>query len=267
MTSAQLLTGALLGVAVASLAYLARTLSVAGAVTAAVVGTLVFGFGGPVAAILLLLFFISSSALTRVGGRRKDAFADVFAKGGRRDPGQVLANGGVAAIASTCYGLSAQGIWMVTLAGALAAVNADTWATELGILLGRRPRLITTGVRVEPGTSGGVTAQGVAAALAGAALIAAAGGALLRDWRLGAAAAVGGLAGALGDSLLGATLQGIYFCPACGKETERHPMHTCGTETVLRRGRPWLGNDLVNLSASLIGAVVAVVVWWVLLRP
>ena len=35
-----------------------------------------------------------------------------------------------------------------------------------------------------------------------------------------------GFGGSLVDSLLGATVQVIYTCPACGKETERHPLHS-----------------------------------------
>ena len=39
-----------------------------------------------------------------------------------------------------------------------------------------------------------------------------------------------GLLGALFDSLLGATVQAIYYCPACEKETERHLIHLCNVE-------------------------------------
>jgi uncharacterized membrane protein len=77
------------------------------------------------------------------------------------------------------------------------------------------------------------------------------------------AATAGGLAGSLFDSLLGATLQAIYWCDACQKETERE-VHRCGTDTRLLRGWSWLGNDLVNFLASIMGALVAAGIGWVL---
>ncbi len=66
-----------------------------------------------------------------------------------------------------------------------------------------------------------------------------------------------GLVGSLVNSLLGATLQAIYYCPACARETERHPLHTCGTPTTLLRGLPWLGNDGVNLVCAVTGSLIA----------
>jgi uncharacterized membrane protein len=70
-----------------------------------------------------------------------------------------------------------------------------------------------------------------------------------------------GLVGSLLDSILGATIQGIYRCPQCDKETERHPVHLCGSETTLIRGWRWLNNDLVNFIASVSGALTALGVW------
>jgi uncharacterized membrane protein len=58
------------------------------------------------------------------------------------------------------------------------------------------------------------------------------------------------LLGSLFDSFLGATVQAIYFCPTCDKETERHPVHTCGTPTAMIRGWEWLNNDWVNFGCS-----------------
>jgi uncharacterized membrane protein len=78
-------------------------------------------------------------------------------------------------------------------------------------------------------------------------------------WLLLAGATLGGVGGSLVDSLLGATVQAIYRCPRCEKETERYPRHTCGAETVPLRGWRWLNNDWVNTLASLAGALVAAI--------
>lgn len=270
----RLLLGLIFSASIGGLAYRSAALSRSGVAGAVVVGTSIFGFGGWVWGATLIAFFVSSSALSRFGARRKQGLADTFAKSSRRDAGQALANGGLAAllaVAASLAGRSAPIFPFLALAfyGALAAVNADTWATELGVLAQQSPRLITTGRPVPTGASGGVTRQGILAALAGGAFIGLAafilvqgaarvttGAWLLRDWVLIPVTAISGLAGALLDSVLGATGQMIYFCDTCGKETER-PVHRCGQKTRPLRGWPWLNNDGVNFGASLAGAVVA----------
>jgi uncharacterized protein (TIGR00297 family) len=283
---AKLLAGTLLAAIIALAAWRAGSLDRQGALAAAALGAAVFGLGGLGWAILLLGFFLSSSVLSRLFKRRKAGLEDTFAKGTRRDAGQVAANGGIAGLFVLLHALQPGAAWAwVAFAGALAAANSDTWATELGVLSRAAPRRITTGETVERGTSGGVTALGSLAATSGALLIG-----LLAvlfwqgrvaelpagapGWLAGlltgpspaltpylAAAWIGvltlaGLAGSLLDSLLGATLQAIYFCPACRKETERYPRHRCGSVTQKIRGWPWLNNDWVNALCTLAGALV-----------
>jgi uncharacterized membrane protein len=147
----------------------------------------------------------------------------------------------------------------LAFAASLAAVTADTWATELGVLSPSLPRLITSWKPVERGTSGAISLYGTMAAAVGAAFIAILGallGPVGRGWASLEIIIIAGLLGALFDSFLGATVQAIYRCPQCDKETERHPLHTCGTETVQIHGWSWLNNDMVNLGCALVGAVV-----------
>jgi uncharacterized protein (TIGR00297 family) len=259
----QLFLGFILSALIGFLAWRAKALTPSGASAAALTGGLIFGLGGLSWAILLLAFFVSSSGLSRAFARRKAAMNEKFAKGSQRDLGQVLANGGLGAILSLVHGLFPDQAWpWIAFAGAMAAVNADTWATELGVLSVSPPRLITNGKVVEQGTSGGISLLGTFAALGGAALIGgcaalAAGGSPAHIGII----ALGGLVGSLFDSLLGATIQAIYFCPACQKETERHPIHTCGAPTAQRRGWTWMDNDWVNFACSLAGAAVALGLW------
>src|SRR3990172_3647035 len=261
MTPAGIAFGFVLAAAVAALAFHLGSLTRGGAAAATIVGGLTFGAGGPLPGALLMLFFISSSMLSRLGQRRKGGLAAQFEKGGRRDQGQVLANGAVAAPLALVYGITQEPVMLAALAGALASANADTWATEIGVLSRRRPRLVTTGQAVDPGTSGAVSTEGMVAAAAGAGLIGIAAGvgtgsAVMAVLTLGA-----GVIGAAADSVLGATVQAIYFCPTCRKRTERHPLHGCGSATSRVRGWPWLRNDGVNLAASLVGACVAAGLW------
>jgi len=261
----QILIGFMLGGLVGFGAYQAGALTRSGAWAAVLTGGLIFGLGGLPWAVLLLTFFISSSVLSRAFAGRKETLSEKFSKGSRRDYGQVLANGGLGALLAIGLVLIPELGWQwVAFAGAMAAVNADTWATELGVLSASRPRLITNGKVVERGTSGGVTLTGYLAALGGAVLIGLAAALFTPGaawWGFVGLIALAGLAGSTLDSLLGATVQAIYYCPNCQKETESHPVHQCGKNTAQVRGLRWLNNDMVNLLCSLMGALVAVVVW------
>jgi uncharacterized protein (TIGR00297 family) len=260
-----------LAAAIGYAGYRARALTRGGALAACVVGGTIFGFGGLGWAALLVLFFASSSALSFVAANhpRKRRAAEQFDKGSTRDPVQVLANGGIPALAALLYGFGAPpgpALWFAAFVGALAAATADTWATEIGVLNPTPPRLLTTGRPAEPGTSGAVTLLGTSAALAGGLLIglAAAGIAAFPNTGLPAipfttiilAGLLGGGAGMLADSLLGATLQAAYHCPACDAATESR-IHRCGTPTTLVRGLAFVTNDVVNVAGALTGAVIA----------
>ncbi len=200
-----------------------KWLTAGGAAAAlAVGGATVLGTGWR-GLLLLLAFLVSGSLLTRGGGRRNAR--------------QVLANGGVAAVAALL------GSWPA-FAGAVAAAAADTWATEIGEHSPTPPRLITSGAPVPLGANGGVTLLGTAGGVAGAAVIAGLTYALAprgtapgltHPGGFAVVVAVAGVLGMLFDSLLGATVQGP--------------------------GDKWLDNDAVNLAMTIAGAGLAAAGW------
>jgi uncharacterized protein (TIGR00297 family) len=239
-------------------AFLARqvgALSTSGALAGTVVGAIALAAGWSWG-ILLVAHFISASALSKLGEKRKaKRIGAVIEKGDRRDAKQVLANGGVYALAAIAYMLTRTHAWYAIGIGALANSAADTWATEIGTLAGRNPRSIVSGEPVPAGTSGGVSRMGTIASFGGALFIAA--GASIARWPVSFTAVVlGGLAGAMADSLLGATLQTRRWCDVCAKPTER-PVHSCGNRTRRTGGLRGFDNDAVNAVSSGIGALVA----------
>ena len=261
----QLLLGFGLAAVISILGGMAKSLSRSGMLAAFFVGGLVFGFGGLPWAILLLTFFISSSVLSKMFSKQKKDMVEKFAKSSRRDWAQVFANGGVAAFLALTNVLFPGELWpWLAFAGAMATVNADTWATELGILNPSPPRMITTGKRVPPGTSGGISLVGTSATLAGGAVIG------LVAWffppiqpilPLVGSISLAGLIGSLVDSFLGATVQAIYYDPNRQKETEKQVFNEDGSPAAPLRGIEWINNDMVNFAASLSGAVAAAWLW------
>ena len=277
ITTINFIIGMTAGVGIAYLAHRAQALNLSGGIAAGILGTVVFGLGGLGWALVLLTFFISSSLLSRFFKAKKAAAGKEFAKGSNRDAGQVAANGVVAGILTLVFVIlhhrfavnpNLSFLW-VGFAASLAGANADTWATELGILNPRQPVLLTTFRRVPQGTSGGVSLVGSLAALSGSALVGLVAilvGGLgwapalsIPAWALFVIIAVAGFLGSFFDSFLGATLQAVYHCPTCEKETEKHPLHTCGTETVQARGLHWLTNDWVNAACTLSAALVGMI--------
>lgn len=250
--------GLLLASAIALAGHRGRALAPSGAAASVVVGTLCVAAGWTWAA-MLIAFFATSSVLTRTGSRRKRSAEGIVAKGGARDAVQVLANGGVFTAAALLSLFPGFPEWQAVGAGALAAAAADTWATEIGMLSQRAPVSILDFRRLPAGTSGGITALGTAAGLAGASFIALT--AWAGGWPLMAALGgfAGGAAGMTADSLLGATVQARRRCPHCSAATERS-VHDCGNATELAGGWGWLDNDAVNLAATLTGAIIAMVV-------
>jgi uncharacterized protein (TIGR00297 family) len=265
----QLTLGLFLALATAFISFKLKFLNPGGAVATFLLATLIFGVGGWTWAVPILVFFVSSSLLSKIGRPYKKRFDLVFEKSGTRDVGQVMANGGVAGILVLLYGLFPNPLWFALYLGAIAAVNADTWATELGTFSKSAPILITKFTRVPAGTSGAVSLLGLSASLGGSLVIACSGvfSSLILDgyvkwagifWSVTAA----GFLAAMADSILGATVQAQYRCPVCGKITEKRS-HCGDKPTVLASGIKWINNDRVNGICALVGAgAVWILVWF-----
>ncbi|MBI5167652.1 MAG: DUF92 domain-containing protein [candidate division NC10 bacterium] len=264
MEIGQLFLGLVLSAMVALGGYLLGVLSLSGGGGAIVLGTLAFGLGSWTWGLPLAGLFLSGSLLTHYRQKGKGGVSAYFAKDGPRDLGQTLANGGVGGFFAVLYILHSHPLLFYGFLGALTASAADTWATELGLLSSNWPRLLTTGAKVPPGTSGAISSWGLVGALLGSLFIGMTTFPGLRIERgslswyralsLLSISMVSGLVGTFLDSLLGATLQGVYWCPRCRHETERK-VHLCGQATQPARGYPWFNNDLVNLAGSLMGGL------------
>lgn len=247
--------GAVVATVIALLAYKARTLTRTGAIAAFLTGAICVAAGWSWG-ILLLGLFVTASILSRIGASRKEELlGPVVEKTGARDAWQVAANGSVYATAAAGVICCGGSHWYALGIGALAASTADTWSTEIGTLGDGTPRLIASGKIVPTGTSGGITLAGNAGAVVGAAAAALA--AIAFGWPVSFFAAfAGGIAGAFGDSLLGATIQSKRWCEDCRLATERK-IHTCGAPTLPAGGWSWLDNDGVNFVSTIIGGLVA----------
>ncbi len=184
----------------------------------------------PVLAVSFLAF-----AATRAGRKKKERLGTAEPRRGR-SASQVAANLGFAALVATepVKILLLNSRWLPRAAhlgalllalplAALAEAAADTVSSEIGQVLGGRPRMMTTAQVVDPGTDGAVSVAGTLAGLVAAAIVAGAGSWALRgSWILFTLSCAGAVFGLLFDSLLGATLE--------------------------KRG--WLNNDAVNFLST-----------------
>lgn len=206
--------------------------------------------------------------------------------GGQRDWVQVLCNGGVATasaeiyIREVGYGEHALNLWakycepfataffVLFVVSSLACCCGDTWASEIGSVVGGTPRLITTWRRVPKGTNGGVTLIGTLCSIAGGLVVGIAywiaetvfvfvsgdSGNIISPWLQYPYAIIGaasGLFGSLVDSILGATVQYSGYSEKLDKV-----VNSPGEGVKHISGLNILDNHSVNFLSSLITALV-----------
>ena len=164
--------------------YFLRSVNFSGALGGWFLGaTLILGAGWPMY-VALLAFFILGTATTKLGYARKEKLGLAQEGGGARGFSHAFSNVGVAAICavavSRLYRMDEQPLEWMTVAylmgiASLATAAADTTASEIGQLLGRRAFLPLTLRRVPVGTEGAISIEGTFAGLIGGFLVAAAG--------------------------------------------------------------------------------------------
>lgn len=222
-------------------------LNIDGAVATAFIALFIFGIGGWSWTIPVLTFFITASMLSKVGKKHKYKFRLLFEKSSKRDSKQVFANGGIALIMVLLFFFIKNDMIYYLYLISLAAANADTWATEIGVFSRSKPRLITTFKKVEKGRSGAVSLAGSIAAVGGSIII------IISGFILSAVPsastifflALFGFLASLTDSLLGATIQAQYLIEKPAVITEK-AFNDQGNPNKLVRGFKWLNNDRVN---------------------
>jgi uncharacterized protein (TIGR00297 family) len=223
-----------LNAAVAAIGWRAGTVTPAGAATGAAIGSAVFIGAGWPGWTLLFVSFLAAAIATRAGYRRKAGAGIAEDRGGRRGPGNAIANTGVAAwTALLSLGLPApqSPLAMLAMVAALVTASSDTVASEIGKAWGRRTWLVTTLGAVPRGTPGAVSVEGTAAGIA-------------------AAAALAWFASALG------LIAGRWVPPVVAAATVAALAEGALGATLERRGL--LNNDALNLINAVLGATLAV---------
>lgn len=237
VASARLLPAVAINAAFARLGWRAGTVTIPGAVTGAMIGTATWLGAGGAGWTLLFAAFAIASVATRLGHGRKTSLGIAEGRGGRRGPGNAIANTGLAAWAMLLsLGLPDPRAALLVAVAALATAASDTVASEVGKAWGRTTWLVTSFRRVPPGTSGAVSLEGTAAGALGAVLLATIGAGL-------------GLipASAILPVAIAATLASFAE----------------GWLAVRFEASGVLNNDTLNFLNSLIGAALALL-WWTL---
>lgn len=219
------------------------------------------GVWGFLALAATLMFTLIAGKIS--GKTREKAEKKLHAKHGRRDSVQIFCNVGTSAVMALIFAITEREAFVCASGAALAASLADSMASELGILSPTPPRDICTLKRVQPGISGGVSALGLGMSALGAVIIAAVCLGQGRGIVFSAVIALSGFLAALVDSALGSAVQAKYRCPVCGALTEKK-VH-CDQPGELEKGLRWVDNDMVNFLNNVSGAVIALILYTVIL--
>ena len=233
-----------------------KFLSTSGSIATFILASLIFGFGGVKWSVPIMAFFILSSILSKLRKKNNEKIELFFEKTGVRDQYQVFANGGLGGIFVLMAMFSNEQFFYYLYLSSLAAVCADTWATEIGTYKRAKTYNVLTFKPIEQGRSGGISIPGTIAGVFGAFVICLSGIYWIQEnvVIISLFIVFAGVVGSLVDSVIGATIQLQYLCINCEKITERRKH--CGTDTVYYKGVEFINNDVVNFFAAVAAVLI-----------
>ncbi len=227
--------GAAVNLAMGTIAFGLKMVSVSGFTSGFLIGTVLYTFGGWQLFLILLLFFFLGSGATKFGYARKKALGVAQEKGGARGWKNATANCSLGAFLALLAALSPPEMRTTFLAGffaAFATAAADTVSSEIGQVLGKHPILITTLRPVPVGTEGAVSLEGTFAGIVAGAIVCVIGPALqLFSFQVAGFCLLASFIGTTMESYLGATLETMKI----------------------------IDNEIINFMNTLVGAAAAMV--------
>ncbi|MDJ0578643.1 TIGR00297 family protein [Crocosphaera sp.] len=192
---------------------------------------------------VVMFYFLVGSGVTKIGMAEKEAAGIAEKRSGVRGPENVW---GSALIATFCAlgTLFVDAPWtQLLILGYVASFStklSDTTASEVGKAYGKRTFLITTLKPVSPGTEGAISLEGTLAGIVASAII----------------ALVGYLVGLI-------NLIGIFYCIIAAFIATNLESVIGAT---LQENLEWMTNEIVNIINTLIGAIVAILLGWLVIN-
>ena len=242
-----------------TIAWKYKFLSRSGLVAVFILAVLIFGFSGWKWTTPIVTFFILSSLLSKIENDNKSKIHKSFDKSSKRDFVQVLSNGGIGGLLLIVNQIYQKEILFFLYAGTIAAVCADTWATEIGTLFKSKTINILNLREVGQGVSGAVSIYGLVGAFLGAVSVSIASIFWFEFDKIFFFLIIvtAGFIGSLIDSFLGTAVQAQYKCDVCSEVTERK-FHS-SKKTNLISGLKWMNNDTVNFFTSISGSALTLI--------
>lgn len=194
----------------AFLGWRAHTVTVAGAIAGFAIGFAIYLGTGWQGWTLLIVSFVCVAVATRAGFKRKALVGIAEERGGRRGPGNAIANTGIGAWAALItLGMAHADLPRLAMAAAGITAASDTIASEVGKAWGKTTWLVVGFRRVPPGTTGAVSLEGtLAGVIASIGLAALAASLGLISAPMVAGVAIASTLASFAEGALGATLEG-----------------------------------------------------------